>query len=103
VEGAATTAVAGVERGEQVDDFGAAHLPHHEPVGPHPQRLPHQVPQGDLAGPLLVGGPGLQPEDVRMVRAQFGGVLGEDDAGRGVDKAEQAAQQRGLPETKTGT
>ena len=60
VEGAAAALVAGVQRGEQVDHLGAAHLADHQPVGPHPQRLPDQGAQRDLAGALDVGRPGLE-------------------------------------------
>ena len=50
----------------------------------------------DLAGTLDVGRPGLERDDVRMVRAQLAGVLDEDDAARRADEAEQGRQQRGL-------
>jgi hypothetical protein len=60
--------VAGVERGEQLADLCAPDFADDKPVGPHPQGLPHQVAQLDPARPLDVGGPGHQPDDVRMSR-----------------------------------
>ena len=65
VEGAAAALVAGVERRQQVGHRGVAHLADDQPVGPHPQRLPHQVRTVDLTGALDVGRPRLQPDDVR--------------------------------------
>ena len=80
VHGARAAVVAGVERGQQVADLGAADLADDQPVGPHPQRLPDQVAQLDPARALDVGGPGHQPDDVRMPRPQLGRVLDDDDA-----------------------
>ena len=96
VQGAAAAVVAGVERGQQVDHLGAAHLADHQPVGPHPQRLPDQGAQVDRAGALDVGGPALERDDVRMVGAQLGGVLDEDEPLGRIDQGEQGREQRGL-------
>ena len=60
MHGGAATLVAGVHRREHVDHLGAADLADDEPVGPHPQRLPDQRAQGDLAGALDVGRPRLE-------------------------------------------
>ena len=56
-----------------------AHLADDEPVGSHPQRLPHERAQGDLAGALDVGRACLEPDHVRMVGAQLAGVLDQDE------------------------
>ena len=82
VHRAAAALVTGVERGEQVDHLGAAHLADDEPVRPHPQRLADQVAQADRARALGVGGPRLEPDDVRVVGAQLAGVLDEHASGR---------------------
>jgi hypothetical protein len=102
VHGPAAALVPGVQGSQQIQNLAAAHLADDQSVRTHPQCLPHQVPKGDLAGALLVGGPGLQPHHMRVVGAQFGRVLGEHDARRRIDQSEQAAQQRRLPETETG-
>ena len=47
--------------------------------GPHAQRVAHQVALGDLAPPLDVGRPRLQPGDVRLLQLQLGRVLDRDD------------------------
>ena len=41
-----------VERDQQVERLGLAHLADDEPIGPHPQRLLDQPAQRDLAGAL---------------------------------------------------
>jgi hypothetical protein len=68
VHGARAAVVSGVQRREQLADLRAADLADDEPVGPHPQRLPHQVAQLDATRPLDVRRPGHQPDDVRMPR-----------------------------------
>ena len=65
--------VAGVEGGEQLADLGAAHLADDEPVGPHPQRLAHEVDEGDPADALDVGPTTLQPHDVGVRRGRARG------------------------------
>ena len=59
--------------------LGAADLADDDPVGPHAQRVAHQVALGDLALALDVRRPGLQPDDVRLLQLQLGGVLDGDD------------------------
>ena len=97
VPGAAV--VAGVQRGEQIDHLGAADLADHDPVRPHPQRLPHQVAHRHLADALDVGAARDELHQVRMPRGQFGGVLDADDALVGGHRAQRRGQQRGLPGT----
>ena len=96
VQGAAAALVAGVEGGEQLDHLAAAHLADHQPVGSHPQRLPDQVAQGDLAGTLDVGRPRLERDDVRMRRSQLGGVLDQHQPLAGLDQRQQRGEQGGL-------
>lgn len=88
--------MAGVQRGQQMHHFGPAHLAHDQPVGPHPQCLPHEVLQRDESGALLVGGSGLEADDMRMVRPQLRRVLGEHDPLAASDQPQQRAQQRRL-------
>ena len=88
---AAPALVPGVERGQQVGDLGAAHLADDEPVRPHPQRLPDEVAERDLAGALDVGRPGLEPHHVFVVRPQLTGVLDQHDPFVGRGQREQAS------------
>ncbi|OUD90342.1 hypothetical protein CMMCAS05_11900 [Clavibacter michiganensis subsp. michiganensis] len=97
VQGARASVVPGVERSEQVPDLAAPALPHHQPVRPHPQRLPHQARQGQLPGPLDVRLPGLERHDVRMTHPQLGDVLDEHDALPRIRPGEQRAEQGRLP------
>ena len=96
VERAAPPAVARVERRQQVDHLGPAHLPHHQPVGPHPQRLTHQHLQRDLAGALDVGRAALQGDDVGVVGSQLAGVLDQDDPLARVDERQERGEHRRL-------
>ena len=57
VHGACAAVVAGVQRGEQLADLGAADLPDDQSIGPHPQRLPNEVAKLDAARALDVGRP----------------------------------------------
>ena len=92
----AATLVAGVHRREHVHHLGTAHLADDEPVRSHPQRLPHQRPQRDLAGALDVGGSRLEGDHVRVVGTQLRGVLDQDQSLVGADQREQGVQQRRL-------
>ena len=96
MQGAAPAVVAGVERGQEVDHLGAADLADDQPVGSHPQRLADQRAQLDRARALDVGRPALEPDDVRVVGTQLGGVLDEDQPLGRVDQREQRREQGGL-------
>ena len=71
--------VAGVERHEHVERLGAAHLAHHDAVGPHAQRVAHELADRHLAAALEVGRPGLEPHHVGLAQPQLGGVLDRHD------------------------
>ena len=96
VEGAAAALVAGVERGQQVDHLGAAHLADDQPVGPHPQRLPHQVRSVISPAPSMLAGRASSADHVRMVGPQLAGVLDQHQPLGRVDQAEQRGEQGGL-------
>ena len=96
VQGAAATVVAGVEGGQQVHHLGAADLADDQPVGTHPQGLPDQGAEVDGPLALDVGRPPLESDDVRMVRAQLGGVLDEDEPLGRIDEGEQRREERRL-------
>jgi hypothetical protein len=85
-----------VEGGEQIDYLGSADLADHQPIGPHPQRLPDQVAHRHQACPLDVGRPGLEAHNVRMIGPELRGVLDDDEALARVDDRQQRRQQRGL-------
>jgi hypothetical protein len=85
--------VAGVHRLQHVQGLPAAALPDHDPVGAHPQRVAHQVADGDRAPALDVGRPGLQPDDVVLLQLQLDGVLDGDDALAVRDEGGQHVEQ----------
>ena len=65
---------------QHVENFLAAHLADHDPVGPHPQAVDHQLPRLNCALAIRIGGPGFQPDDVALLQVQFRRVLNCDDA-----------------------
>jgi hypothetical protein len=89
VQRAGPAAVTGVESAQQRHDLRPPGLADHQPVRTHPQRLAHQVFQRYFPAALDVGRTGLEPDHVRVLRAQFGGVLGEDDPLPAVHQGQQ--------------
>jgi hypothetical protein len=75
VHGATATLMAGVQCGQQIDDLGTPHLPHHKSVGSHPEGLPDEISQGHRTCSFDVGRSGLKPNDMRMGWIKFAGVL----------------------------
>ena len=57
----------------------AAALTDDDAVGPHAQRVDHQVADVDGAVPFDVGRPGFHARHVRLAQPQFGGVFDGDD------------------------
>ena len=96
VERAGAAIVARVEGGEQLSDLAAAALAEHEPIRPHPQRLPHQPVQSHRAGALEIGLARLQGDEMGMVDPQFRDILDRHDAVGRIGQAEQRGQQRRL-------
>ena len=96
VHGARAAVVAGVQRRQQVDHFGAPDLADHDAVGPHPQRLPDQLAYRNLADPFDVGAPRDQLDQMRMPRRQLGGILDADDPLVRRHGAQHRGQQRRL-------
>ena len=72
--------VAGVHRLQHVERLFAAALADDDAVGPHAQRVSHEIALADLAFALDVGGAGLQASDMRLLQLQFRGVLDGDQA-----------------------
>ena len=96
VDGGHAAVMAGVHRLQHVERLAAAHLADDDAIGPHAQRVAHQVALGHLAASFQAGEPGLQPHHVRLLQLQFGGVLDRDDALADVDQPRQRVQQRRL-------
>ena len=72
--------MAGVHGLHHVERLGAAALAHDDAVGPHAQRVDHQVALRDGAGAFDVHRPRFQPHDVRLLHLQLGRILDGDDA-----------------------
>lgn len=71
VHRAASTLVAGVERGKQIDDLRAAHLADDNTIGSHAQGLTNQIAEGDNPRAFEIGRPSLKAHDMGMLGAQF--------------------------------
>jgi hypothetical protein len=101
VDRAHRAVMTGVHRLQQVEHFGAAHLADDDAFGTHTQAVLDQVAHGDLALALKVGRAGFEPDHMRLLQLEFGGVFAGDDALVFIDIGGQAVEQRRL--TGTGT
>ena len=72
--------VTGVHRLEHVERLGATHLTDDDAVGPHAQRVAHEVADRDLALALDVRRAGLERQHVRLLELELLRVLDRDDA-----------------------
>ena len=77
---------------------GAAALADDDAVGPHPQGVPDEVADRDLALALDVGGPRLERDHVLLRELQLGRVLDRDDALAVRDEADSTFSVVVLPE-----
>ena len=73
-----------------------AHLPHDDPVGPHPQAVDDQVALGHLPLALDIRRPGLQPHHVPLLELQLGRILDRHDPLLGRDEPRQDIEERRL-------
>ena len=87
---------AGGAADQQLAHFFSSALPHHEPVGPHPQRLAHEARQADRPGPLEIGLPRFESDVMRMREAKLRDVLDRDDPVGRRRAAEERRQEGGL-------
>ena len=87
-----------VHRLEHVERLGAADLADDDAVGPHAQRVAHEVADRDLALALDVLRARLEPHDVPLLELQLGRVLDRDDPVRLGIAAESAFRSVVLPE-----
>jgi hypothetical protein len=84
--------------GEQhFPNLGAAALPHHQPVWPHPQGRAHQIRQLHCTGTLNVGPAGHQRNNVGVRGGKFLSFFHGDNPFAWWDKAQQCGQEGGFP------
>ncbi len=88
--------VAGVHRLEHVERLAAAALADDDAVGPHAQRVDHQLADGDFALALDARRLALERDDVVLRQAQFRRVLDRHDALRVRDEAAEDVEERRL-------
>ena len=88
--------VAGVHGLEHVEGLAPPDLADDDAVGPHAQRVAHEVADRGGADAVGVGGPGLEPHDVRRGQAQLGGVLDGDHPLAVGDQRAERVEQGGL-------
>src|SRR5579872_784146 len=91
--------VAGIHGLEHVEGFLAAALAEDHAVGPHAQRVFHQIALPDFALAFDVGWPRLHAADVRLLQLQFGGVLDGEQAFFFGNEGGQRVEHRGLART----
>ena len=96
VRGRERAVVAGVHRLQHVERLAAAALADDDAVGPHAQRVAHEVADRVLALALHVRRARLERDDVRLLELQLGGVLDGDDALVVGDRRRQDVEQRRL-------
>ncbi len=80
VDGGHGAVVARVHGLQHVERFGAARFAHDDAVGPHTQRIDHQIARRDGARAFDVGRARFKAHHVRLLQLQFGGVFDGDDA-----------------------
>lgn len=90
--------MAGIHRLKHVERLTATALTDDDAVGPHTQRVAHQVADHHLPATLDVGRAGLKPNGVGLIKSEFGSVLDSDDAFRRVMKVDKALSKVVLPE-----
>src|SRR5829696_662059 len=93
--------VACVHRLEHVQGLGAPDLADDDPVGAHPQRVPDELADADLALALDVGRARLERDHVLLLELKLGGVLDCDDALVTGDEGRDCVQRRRLTGTCT--
>src|SRR5271166_2162373 len=76
----------GVHRLEHVECLGAPHLADDNAVRPHAQRITDELALRDVAGAFDVGWARLHLNDMRLLKAQFDGVLDRDHPFVAVDE-----------------
>lgn len=86
----------GGHRLEHVERLAAADLADDDAVGAHAQGVADQVADGDLSLALHVGRAGFEPDDVRLLELELGGVLDRDDALALRDQAGEGVEEGGL-------
>src|SRR5690349_19215694 len=85
VDRAETAEMSGVQRLQQVERFGAAHLADEDAIRPMPQGCTKQVCDRDgrqrrFLAECRLCTPGFEPNDVRFVEMNLCGFLNQDDA-----------------------
>ena len=97
VDGRERAVVAGVHRLEHVERLGATRLTDDHPVGPHAQRVAHELADLDLALALDVRRTRLERADVLLREPELLGVLDRDDAVVVGNERRHDVEQRRLP------
>jgi hypothetical protein len=93
-----TTSLRGpFHRLEHVQRLAAADLADDDPVRAHPQRVAHEIADGDLALTLDVRRPRLEGDHVGFRQPQLGGVLDRDESFVVGDRRGEDPEHRGLP------
>src|SRR3990172_1180788 len=96
VAGRERAVVARIHGLEHVQGLARTTLPDDDPVGPHPEGVPDELPDRDRALALDVRRPGLEGHHVLLPELELGGVLDRHDPLVVRDEARQDVQGRRL-------
>src|SRR5437667_2490919 len=97
VDGGERAVVAGVHRLQHVERLATACLADDDAVGPHAERVAHQVALRDLALAVQVGRTRLERDHVGLLELELGRVLDRHHALVVGDEAGQAVEEGRLP------
>ena len=90
-----------VQRLQHVERLRSSHLADDDAVGPHAERVAHELPDGDLPPALDVRRAALEAQHVRLLESQLGGILDRDDPLGALDERRQHVEQRRLARPRT--
>ena len=88
--------MAGVHRLEHVESLSGAHLAHDDPVGPHAERVLHQLALRNLAPSFDVRRARLKPDHMLLLKLELRRILDRDDSLAPVDEGRNRVEHRRL-------
>ena len=96
VDGRERAVMARIHGLQHVERFGAANLADDDPVGPHAQRVAHELADRHAVLAGQVHRARLEPKDMPLIEPELGGVLDRHDPLSVGDRRRQRVQQGGL-------
>ena len=103
MNGRQRTVVPSVHCLQHVEGLCTADLAHDDSIRPHAQTVTHEIPDGDFASSFCVGGPRLESDEVRKVKAELHRIFDGDDPFGATDVRRQNIEHGGLTGAGTTT